>query len=120
VGEHSLPRRARLTRAGDIQALFRGGVRVERPCLLLLWRRGAGARRAAFTVSRQVEGAASRNRARRRVREAYRLSSGQVPPGVELVLVARPRAEHAPFPEILADLRAALGAVGRRLREGVP
>ena len=70
----------------------------------MLWRRAAG-RRVGFAVSRQLRGAAQRNRVRRRVREAYRQVRGLFPGDVELVVVARPLVASRPFPELVEDMR---------------
>lgn len=58
-----------------------------------------------FAVSRQVRGAVARNRARRRIREAYRQVRAQMSGGVAMVIVARPSATTRPFPELVADMR---------------
>jgi len=116
VGEQTVPRRERLGRADEFQAVFRRGKRVERPSVLVIWRDERGPRKAGFTVSRQVRGAVRRNRARRRVREAYRVSRQILPEGVQLVVVARPRAEGAPFGEVLRDMREALASVAEGCR----
>lgn len=118
VGEHSFPRGERLTRADDYQAVFHRGARVERPSVLILWRGVPGRRKAGFAVSRQIQGATRRNRARRRIREAYRVSRRALPEGVHLVVVARPRAEVGAYAEILEDVREAIEAVARRSRRG--
>jgi len=116
VGERALPRGERLTCPREFQAVFQRGARVERPSVLILWRGADGPRRAGFAVSRQVRGAVRRNRARRRIREAYRASRQLVPEGIRLVVVARPRAGDGPFSEILRDMQDALGAVARERR----
>ena len=46
--------------------------------------------RLGLSVSRKLGGAVVRNRWRRLLREAYRLSRGQLPPGLDLVLIPRP------------------------------
>ncbi|MEX2221972.1 MAG: ribonuclease P protein component [Candidatus Rokuibacteriota bacterium] len=100
----SLPRGERLRRAAEFQAVFQHGSRLERPSFVALWRR-AETRRVGFAVSRQVRGAARRNRARRRVREAYRQVRAMIVGDVELVVVARPSAASRPFPELVEDMR---------------
>lgn len=117
MGEQAFPRRERLTRADEFQAVFRRGARVERPSMLILWRGAPGRRQAGFTVSRQIQGAARRNRARRRIREAYRVSRRALPEGVQLVIVARPRAEGGSYAAILRDMREALEAIATRCRK---
>jgi ribonuclease P protein component len=118
VGGEVFPRSERLTRAEEFQAVFQRGARIERPSVLLLWRETQGRRQAGFAVSRQIGGAVRRNRARRRVREAYRVSRRRLPEGVQLVVVARPRAATGPYGEILQDMRDALDVVARRCRQG--
>ena len=118
MGEQAFPRSERLTRADDFQAVFQRGARVERPSVLVLWRAAPGRRQAGFAVSRQIQGAARRNRARRRVRDAYRVNRRALPAGVQVVVVARPRAAAGPYAELLQDMREALEAVARRCRRG--
>jgi ribonuclease P protein component len=46
--------------------------------------------RLGIVASRKVGGAVVRNRAKRLVREAFRIASGLFPPGVDAVVVVRP------------------------------
>jgi ribonuclease P protein component len=108
----SLPRGERLRRAADFQTVFQRGTRQERGSFVVLWRRAEG-RRVGFAVSRQLRGAARRNRARRRIREAYRRVREQMAPDVEMVLVARPSAATRPFPDLIDDMRRLAEALGR-------
>jgi ribonuclease P protein component len=50
--------------------------------------------RLGLSVSRKVGGAVARNRVKRLVREAFRTSAAALPPGLDLVVVARP---HEPW-----------------------
>ncbi|MGH7415477.1 MAG: ribonuclease P protein component, partial [Candidatus Rokuibacteriota bacterium] len=92
----TLPRGERLRRSAEFQAVFQQGSRLERPTFVVLWRHAAG-RRVGFAVSRLVRGAAQRNRARRRVREAYRQVRALIAADIEMVVVARPSAATRPF-----------------------
>ena len=74
--------------------------------------------RVGVTTSRQIRGAVARNRARRRLREAVRLTllrDGSIAsgPGItfDVVLIARPPALTAPFSEIENEI----GRFGARL-----
>jgi ribonuclease P protein component len=102
-----------LTSRAEIQALFERGQRIDRPTLLLLWSAGAGGRRAAFAVSRQIRGAVGRNRARRRLREAYRRVREAAPLGAAMVVVAKRAALDVAFHRLERDLAEALGAIPR-------
>lgn len=68
--------------------------------------------RAGFTAARSIGGAVRRNRARRRVREAFRCIAGEVAGGWWLVVVARPGAVETPFAELVEGLRRALAGLG--------
>jgi ribonuclease P protein component len=99
-----LPREERLRRAAEFQAVFQHGSRVERPSFVALWQRAEG-RRVGFAVSRQIRGAVPRNRARRRIREAYRQVRARMVDDVALVVVARPSAATRPFSELVEDMQ---------------
>ena len=100
----TLPRGERLRRAAEFQAVFQYGSRLERPNFIVLWL-PAASRRVGFAVSRQLRGAARRNRARRRVREAYRQVRALIALDVEMVVVARASAATRPFPELVEEMR---------------
>ena len=50
-----------------------------------------GKNRVGITVGKKLGGAVVRNRARRRLREVYRLNEDKLTPGWDIVLVARSR-----------------------------
>jgi ribonuclease P protein component len=100
-----------LTTSADFQALFQRGRRIERPALIVLWRESAGPTRAGFAVSRQLKNAVQRNRARRRLREAYRASRDAAPERASMVIVGRPAALTEPFGNLAAQLRTALTGI---------
>ncbi len=105
------PRSERLTTSAEIQALFTHGKRIERPSLVVLWRPSPRRRRVGFAVSRRIGGAARRNRARRRLREAYRAARGAAPEQVDLVVIARLGTLERPFDTLAEDLKSALQAI---------
>ena len=110
VGTLGLPRAARLRQANEIQAVFQKGRREERRAFVLLWVPSRGAGRMGFAVSRQIRSAVLRNRAKRRLREAYRTLGSARPRGVDAMLVARAWALEAPLAELRVDIARALGA----------
>ena len=56
-----------------------------------------GTNRVGITVSKKLGCAVVRNRARRRLREVYRLNEERFIPGWDIVVVARSRCIHADF-----------------------
>ena len=107
----AIPKGERLRRPSEFQAVFQGGRRVERPAVLLVWNQAQGEEKAGFTVSRQIRGAVSRNRARRRVREAYRASGHSLPRRVQVVFVARRSALNEPFVDLCREVRDGLEVI---------
>ena len=105
-----LPRKHRLTRAGDFQRVRRQG-RTWSDALLVLSRapNGLDVTRFGFSVSRRIGGAVVRNRSRRLMREAVRLQLDRVAPGWDVVLIARAGV-------VGADLSAVEGSLTRLLR----
>jgi ribonuclease P protein component len=79
--------------------------------MIVLWRPSDRTRRAGFAVGRQIRGAVSRNRARRRLREAYRAARDVAPPDVDLVVIARPAALTVSLSGLIEEMRAALRVV---------
>jgi ribonuclease P protein component len=112
----TLPRGERIRGRGEIDRLFRRGSRVERGGFVLLWIPAPGPRAAAFAAGRRLGGSVIRNRARRRLREAYRRRKGLVPSsGVRLCFVARGPAGQLPFAELADQVADALRQAARRL-----
>lgn len=90
---------------------MRDGARAGRTNVVVEARRRApsGPVGVGFTASKKVGGAVSRNRAKRRLREAARkLLPDLGLAGVDYVLVARPQTPEAPWEALLDDLGNAL------------
>jgi len=79
--------------------------------MIVLWRATDEPRRAGFAVSRQIRGAVQRNRARRRLREAYRAMRSAAPTHAALVIIGRPAALRQPFSALTGEMRGALAAI---------
>ena len=56
--------------------------------------------RLGLTASVKLGHAVVRNRCRRRLREVYRLHTPELKQGYDLILVARSRTAHVPWPEL--------------------
>jgi ribonuclease P protein component len=108
----------RLRRRGEFAATSRSGRRASRGALVVhLLAAPATVQaehreiRAGFVVPRTVGGAVIRNRVKRRLRHLVRDRMGGLPPGSDLVVRARPGAATRSYPELGADLDAALAAI---------
>src|SRR6185503_7021732 len=112
----ALPRETRLRGAGEFQAVFERGKRVERPAFVALWIPTPGRQKAGFTVSRQVRGAVKRNKARRRLREAVRRQGAGLPPDIWVVFVGRPLVQSVSFAVPGQSLGAVLTLLRRQAR----
>jgi ribonuclease P protein component len=75
--------------------------------MIVLWRASESPRRAGFAVGRQIRGAVKRNRARRRLREAYRAARDVAPAGVDLVVIGRATALTLTLAALIDDMRNA-------------
>ena len=95
----------------EFQALFQQGKRLERPSMIVLWRASEGPRRVGFAVGHQIRGSVRRNRARRRLREAYRAARDVAPTNVDLVVIGRAAALVAGLGTLVDDLRGAFRAM---------
>lgn len=87
----------RLTRARDIARVFRAGLSLSNPYLIIKARRRGGPlpARIAFAIARRhVASAVRRNRAKRIVRESFR-RHGESLRGYDIVVVSRPQLSKA-------------------------
>jgi len=107
------PRRLRITRKRDFERTMKQGVRlVDR--YLMIWgrRNGLPDTRLGLAVGRRHGTAVRRNRLKRLVREAFRLSYAELPRGLDLVCVPQAGAE-----QTLAALRESLPRLAVRLEQ---
>jgi ribonuclease P protein component len=70
------------------------------------------------SVSRKVGGAVVRNRYKRLFREAFRLTRREVPAGLDLVLIPRPRPSLPTLDELKASLVKLASQAARKLESG--
>lgn len=75
-------------------------------------RNGLNVNRIGISVSTKLGHAVVRNKARRRLREAYRLMEARVKPGYDIVLVARSRAVTVKFAVLEQELLHQLQTLG--------
>jgi ribonuclease P protein component len=95
------------------------GKRLAHGCLVMNWLTspaGTGARLGIIT-GRKLGNAVARSRARRLLREAFRLHQQDLPQPLEVVLVARPSIVGKQFGQVESDFLAALRKAGLLGRE---
>lgn len=110
----------RLKRRAEFLAV-RGGVRWSGAAFLIEAKPRVPADekppRFGFTVTKKLGGAVVRNRMRRRLREALRLSAPRLAlAGTDYVVVARPAALDRPFADLQRDFESAFNRLGRSAR----
>jgi ribonuclease P protein component len=89
--------------------LYRTGKSVVTPHLVVYVKKNRlKTIRLGITASKKIGKAVARNRARRVIREAYRLCEKSVPKGMDVVIVARAKATAAPMQAVQKSLQSAL------------
>lgn len=109
-----LGRNLRLKQGRDFARVRQSGQRAVLGCLIANWMRlpGDAASRVGVVVSRKVGGAVVRSRAKRLLREAFRLHRHELTQPVDLVLVARPSIARCPYAQVEQDLLTTLRRAG--------
>jgi ribonuclease P protein component len=104
----------RLTSATEFRRVRRTGKSYAHPLVLLIANRTKSEQyRHGVTASRSIGGAVKRNRAKRRMRSA--LQDFDLNPGWDLILVARPGLDEAPWDKLtraIGNLLKKAGAIG--------
>jgi ribonuclease P protein component len=108
-------RRARITRSGDFDAVYRRGrSAANRHLVVYAFARddqpGDAPARLGLSVSKKVGGAVERNRVKRVLREQFAAIAPGLPGGIDVVVIARPGAAE------YVDERGS-AALGARLAE---
>lgn len=89
----------------QFRSLYRRGKSNVFPCVVAYCRRnGKKENRLGITATKKIGGAVQRNRARRVILEAYRLTEDRFPAGWDMVIVARSRATHVKMQVVQAEL----------------
>ena len=115
-----LPRERRVRQGRDFLRLKNEGQRLVHGCLIVNWivlPPGAPSRLGVIT-SRQIGGAVERSRARRLLREAFRLHQLELIHPVELILIARRSIVGRKAGDVAKDFLVALGRAGLVARQG--
>lgn len=109
--DHRLRRTHRLSGRDAFSRVFDAGVRQARgPLALHAVGNDLGHNRLGIAIGRRTGTAVKRNRIKRLIREAFRLTQNDLPPGYDLVVLVRP---HAPL--TLGEYQRLLSALTRRV-----
>ena len=96
-----MKRAVTLKKNHEFRRLYQKGASAAGSGMVIYCRRNRlGHNRLGLTASVKLGSAVTRNRCRRRLREVYRLQSGRLRQGWDLILVARSRTATAPWPEL--------------------
>jgi ribonuclease P protein component len=109
-----LGRASRLALNRDFMRVRQSGERLAQGCLIANWLAlpAGGQPRLGVVTSKKIGGAVVRGRARRLLRESFRLHQHDLAQPVELVLVARNSIAGKPFAAVERDFLAALKRAG--------
>jgi ribonuclease P protein component len=127
-GKERFPRTARLLRHADFERVYKLGRRhFSTSMTVFYWQRqeqqeahattkpAANGLRIGFTVSRAHGGAVVRNRMKRRLREAVRLSRPAVGPNADVVINPKKALLALEFEAVLHEVRRAFTAIEHKL-----
>ena len=115
VNPNQFPSAYRVQRAGDFQRAFRRRCSAADERIIVYGiANGLPHARLGSSVSRKVGGAVVRNRWKRLLREAFRLSRQQLPAGIDLIVSPRPGVEPS-LPRLMDSLPRLATRVAKKL-----
>ncbi len=102
-----------LCRNSEFQKLYKRGRSAVRSTIVVYAIKGKGSRiRLGITVGKKLGGAVCRNRAKRRIKELFRVMQPEIINGVDVCIVARSRVLTAPHKKLVADFKSAMEELG--------
>jgi ribonuclease P protein component len=105
-------RGARIKQGRDFARVRRQGERITTGCLIANWQSTSGRSRLGVVTARRLGNAVVRNRARRLLRESFRLHQHELAGSVDLVLVARSSIVGKPLAAVEKDFLTTLRKAG--------
>lgn len=116
-----LPKNERIRKSEDFTRILREGVRARGKLLDARWcaRENSDdeATRVGVAAGRRLGNAATRNRLKRRIREAYRRNKGELPcRGTDIVFFATARMLHSAATEVEEDMQHLLRQIAAASR----
>ena len=109
-----LARASRVTQNRDFVRIRQQGERLAQGCLVANWNKlpDGAAPKLGVVTSRKIGGAVQRTRARRLLRESFRLHQHEFTQPVEIILVARNSIAGKKFADVERDYLATLRRAG--------
>jgi ribonuclease P protein component len=109
-----LGRSSRLAQSRDFSRVRQAGERLAQGCLIANWQKlpAGSAPRLGVVTSKKIGGAVERSRARRLLRESFRVHQHDLTQPVDMVLVARNSIAGKTFAEVEKDYLQALKRAG--------
>jgi ribonuclease P protein component len=110
------PRAARLLKHSDFERVYKQGRRHFSPHMTVFFLpQAGGSARIGFTVGRVLGGAVERNRIKRRLREAVRLSRSTLQDAVDVVINPKKSMLTLEFAVVLEEVGRAFTVIGGKL-----
>ena len=102
-----------LRRKCDFSAIYKKGKSVGDRYVVLFYRKNnLPYNRLAYLASKKVGNAVKRNRARRLMKESFRLTNLEIPTGYDLIFIARNTITNRKCAEVKRSLESALKRTG--------
>jgi len=102
-----------LRKKTDFSSIYKRGRSVGGKCVVLFYRKnGLAYSRRAFLASKKVGKSVVRNRARRLMKESYRALEGSIPPGYDMILIARHTIRDLKCADVKKSIEAAMRRAG--------
>jgi ribonuclease P protein component len=121
-GKKTFPKAERGLRHADFERVYKEGRRHFSASLTVFYlpRRAEknGGMRIGFTVGRALGGAVERNRMKRRLREAVRLTRPAVGPDADVVINPKKGLMAADFTDVMSEIRRAFDLIEQKTASG--
>ena len=111
-GSQTLPKSERLQRGYQFRHAYENGRKFVGRLLVLYVVDGPAGRAIGVVTSRKIGDAVARNRARRLLREAYRLNKQKLKTNLQIVMIARSTINEKRLQDVEADVLRLFHAAG--------
>lgn len=112
AGEYHLHKSRRIRRNAEYKYVYRRGKSTALPVMAVVVAKGRGQGRAGFSAGKKYGNSVARNRAKRLMRESYRLIAAHIKPGTLIVFIARKQMLGASFDNVHAAMIKLLSNLG--------